>query len=499
MARRRDRGAGGRALGTTPLRRVGQPPKRLLVYQAEAGRSRKAQTPELLKGDLKAKVEVLGHGQQSVAFGVHPVTGLPFAWNGPTPETMPLDELPAVTQEQVEPFVAEAEHRYGRPATGPRPRSRPPRRRPEPEPQTGRTQAQRQRRAGDASPFKAVNDEAMRRLEAWVRELFPTAKQQAGTGAWRVPSRDLGRQLEEDLSIAPSGIVDFGIHDQGDPREGRRTPIDLVMEYGGAPDATQAARWLADRLGMTLEIGRRRRQPGSGTAQDARETGDAVPKASAPKPAPAPTSASRPSTGTGCWASAPPSCATCSTCAAPCRSCWRGPWRPAARKAEDRDGAAVDLNGVRHRPGSLLFMEAAPGRVAWYLDEHATFWRYVRREKEWVPQHCPKEVAASIVDAAIYLDFRPCAGIAHVPLLVGDRLVTKPGYHAPTGLILDLRGAPIGRSRGARQGRGRRGAGAAAAALPGLPRRQGRRPRGRRRGGAHGGPAALPADRARPS
>ena len=62
------------------------------------------------------------------------------------------------------------------------------------------------------------------------------------------------------------------------------------------------------------------------------------------------------------------------------------------KKAEDKDGAAVDLNGVRHRPGSLLFMEAVPGRVAWYLDEHATFWRYVRREKEWVAQHCPKEV-----------------------------------------------------------------------------------------------------------
>jgi hypothetical protein len=62
------------------------------------------------------------------------------------------------------------------------------------------------------------------------------------------------------------------------------------------------------------------------------------------------------------------------------------------KEIEDKDGAAVDLNGVRYRPGSLLFMEAVPGRVAWYLDEHVTFWRYVRREKEWVPQHCPKEV-----------------------------------------------------------------------------------------------------------
>jgi hypothetical protein len=107
---------------------------------------------------------------------------------------------------------------------------------------------------------------------------------------------------------------------------------------------------------------------------------------------------------------------------------------------EDRDGTGIDLNGVRHRPGALLFMDAVPGRVAWYLDEHATFWRYVRREKEWVAQHCPKEVAASLVDAAIYLGFKPCAGIVHVPFLANGRLITTPGYHEPTGLILDLKG-----------------------------------------------------------
>src|SRR4051812_19870027 len=61
-------------LGSTSLRRVGQEPKRLLLYRAAGGPIRKAQTPELLKGDLKAKVEVLGQGQQFVAFGIHPDT-----------------------------------------------------------------------------------------------------------------------------------------------------------------------------------------------------------------------------------------------------------------------------------------------------------------------------------------------------------------------------------------------------------------------------------------
>jgi hypothetical protein len=59
-----------------------------------------------------------------------------------------------------------------------------------------------------------------------------------------------------------------------------------------------------------------------------------------------------------------------------------------------------------------------------------------------VPQHCPKEVAASIVEAAVYLDFSPCTGIVHVPRLADGKLVATAGYHEPTGLILDLHDRP---------------------------------------------------------
>lgn len=105
--------------------------------------------------------------------------------------------------------------------------------------------------AGEGSPFfRDVNTAALGRLSAWVPELFGTAaRPQPGTGAYRVSSRDLGRDLEEDLSIAPNGCVDFGVHDMGDGRQGRRTPVDLVIQYGGAPDARGAAFWLCGRLG----------------------------------------------------------------------------------------------------------------------------------------------------------------------------------------------------------------------------------------------------------
>lgn len=98
--------------------------------------------------------------------------------------------------------------------------------------------------------FRKVNDAALARLADWVPDLFPRARPQPGTGAFRIRSRDLGRTLQEDLSIAPTGIMDFGVHDMGDTRGGKRTPIDLVIEHGGAPDAVAGARWLCDRLGI---------------------------------------------------------------------------------------------------------------------------------------------------------------------------------------------------------------------------------------------------------
>ena len=96
--------------------------------------------------------------------------------------------------------------------------------------------------------FRSVNSAALADLPAWVPSLFPGAKYQPGTKAFRVSSCMLGRDLEEDLSIAPNGIVDFGIHDMGDARQGKRTAIDLVIEYGGASDACAAAFWLCERM-----------------------------------------------------------------------------------------------------------------------------------------------------------------------------------------------------------------------------------------------------------
>jgi putative DNA primase/helicase len=90
--------------------------------------------------------------------------------------------------------------------------------------------------------FEHVNVVALARLDGWVPRVLPKAVKHA-TGAWRVSSRDLGRDYEEDLSIHPTGIQDFG------PETGL-SPVDVVLKYGTAADAAEAALWLCETLAI---------------------------------------------------------------------------------------------------------------------------------------------------------------------------------------------------------------------------------------------------------
>ena len=109
------------------------------------------------------------------------------------------------------------------------------------------------REAYRKKPMGRINQAAMADLEAWVPELLPDAEKTAA-GGYRVKSKDLGRPLQEDLSISPDGIKDFGVHDLGDAREGRRSPIDVVMEWSDPPlGAEEAATWLGVRVGVPFD------------------------------------------------------------------------------------------------------------------------------------------------------------------------------------------------------------------------------------------------------
>ncbi len=117
--------------------------------------------------------------------------------------------------------------------------------------------------ASGKADFRAVNDAALQHLGAWVTTLLPAARpyrNAAGGDGYRVTSRDLGRDLQEDLAIMATGINDFGT-------EEKLTAVDLVMRERGCT-ARDALHWLAPLVGVTLTPPKR--QNGAGSAGDGR-------------------------------------------------------------------------------------------------------------------------------------------------------------------------------------------------------------------------------------
>ena len=86
-------------LGDTPAVRFGMPPKRLLVYRAV----------EPLSGMKAHPIEVLGLGQQFVAFADHPDTKRPYEWPQELPADLPSESLPLVDEAMLRTFLDQAQ------------------------------------------------------------------------------------------------------------------------------------------------------------------------------------------------------------------------------------------------------------------------------------------------------------------------------------------------------------------------------------------------------
>ncbi|MDX0592403.1 DNA primase [Sinorhizobium medicae] len=222
------------------LRRVGKAPKISLFFRASEVR-KKVETPEYIVRGHKCQIEVMQDGQQVVGFGVHPETQLPYTWIGPSPLDVPFADLPEITPETIAGFVAEAEAYFAAHGT----------------PVREKKETTSNARSGGDTFWRRVNAAALDNTDAWVLSLFSSAHKEAGTGAWRVTSRDLGRDLQEDISIHGDGIQDFGL-------EQPETPLSLVEKWGGAASPKQAAFWLCERLGRDpVEFGWEHRDIGA--------------------------------------------------------------------------------------------------------------------------------------------------------------------------------------------------------------------------------------------
>lgn len=83
--------------------RVGRAPKFALVCRAQEAGWHKRSTARFVRGEQKAQLEVLGAGNQMVAYNVHPDTGKPYSWHVlfGEPCDIPAEDLPVLTSEDV--------------------------------------------------------------------------------------------------------------------------------------------------------------------------------------------------------------------------------------------------------------------------------------------------------------------------------------------------------------------------------------------------------------
>ena len=96
-------------LGETPLIRFGERPKQALLVRLNGVAFSKKATPALSLMNKKAQVEILAGGNQMVAFNIHPDTGQPYEWEHESPLDIPLENLPAVSEVDIDAFLLAAE------------------------------------------------------------------------------------------------------------------------------------------------------------------------------------------------------------------------------------------------------------------------------------------------------------------------------------------------------------------------------------------------------
>lgn len=224
-------------LGDSPVR-LGKPGRALLMYGCVGEEGRKKRVVLLDVAGQEHAIEVLQRGQQFVAFGIHPDTRKPYAWENGDPLNVPVDDLPQVSDAEISAWLDSIAVRVCE--------------------QFGWTIKKADTADEDAlflmnyrppkqveamRPEERVQFEAMQNFDAWVPEIWADAKPYQG--GYRVSSETLGRDLQEDLSLHPSGIKDHGL-------ELGMTPLQVVSQWVTSGDDEAALAWLAARVGVDI-------------------------------------------------------------------------------------------------------------------------------------------------------------------------------------------------------------------------------------------------------
>jgi RecA-family ATPase len=95
-------------IGPKPIMRVGKEPKALYVFRGVEEGWHKSSSKSYIEG----RVEILGFGQQFVAFGIHPDTGRPYKWPVPSrhPTAVLAKDLPVITLARITEIISNFEN-----------------------------------------------------------------------------------------------------------------------------------------------------------------------------------------------------------------------------------------------------------------------------------------------------------------------------------------------------------------------------------------------------
>lgn len=92
-------------IGKAPLR-IGRAPKRLLLYRTSEPFRKRMTSKYIDEWRQTQRIEILGEGQQFVAFHIHPDTGKPYEWvGGVSPLNVRAADLPELKPEHIDDLI----------------------------------------------------------------------------------------------------------------------------------------------------------------------------------------------------------------------------------------------------------------------------------------------------------------------------------------------------------------------------------------------------------
>ena len=95
-------------IGPAPVR-IGSAPKQLLVYRTDDSFRKCKSMTFVDEWEDRHHVEILGHGQQFVAYHIHPDTKRPYTWPDTNPELVPVEQLTVLNANDARRIIEEFE------------------------------------------------------------------------------------------------------------------------------------------------------------------------------------------------------------------------------------------------------------------------------------------------------------------------------------------------------------------------------------------------------